>query len=122
MGKQPEGINCKGLTMDLNAIIRSDNAANIQLVVSAKDLRDLLDGAMAFAKQEIQESMEPQYYTREEVEQLLHVSAPTLVAYRRKGLIPEPVMIENRVLYDKAEIRKAIEKIRTGKPIRLTRA
>ena len=108
--------------MDLNAIIRSDNAANIQLVVSAKDLRDLLDGAMAFAKQEIQESMEPQYYTREEGEQLLHVSAPTLVAYRRKGLIPEPVMIENRVLYDKAEIRKAIEKIRTGKPIRLTRA
>ena len=95
--------------MDLNSIIRSDNAASIQLVVNAKDLRDLLDGAMAFAMKKIQERDEPTYYTRDELLELLHVSDPTLNNYRKKGLIPEPVTIEGRVLYDKAEVRKAIE-------------
>ena len=95
--------------MDLNSIIRSDNAANIQLVVNAKDLRDLLDTAMAFAKREIQEHDEPKYYTREELEALLHVSSPTLLSYRKKGLVPEPITIDGRVLYDKASVRKALE-------------
>lgn len=95
--------------MDLNSIIRSENADKIQLVVSAKDLRDLLDGAMAFATRTILEREEPTYYTREELLEVLHVSDPTLMKYRKKGLIPEPVVIEGRVLYDKAEIRKAID-------------
>ena len=96
--------------MDLNAIIRSENAANIQLVVNAKDLRDLLDGAMAFAIKTIKERDEPEYYTREELEQLLHVTSPTLIEYRRKGKIPEPIKVANgRVLYNKTEIHKAIE-------------
>ena len=95
--------------MDLNSIIRSEGAANIQLVVSAKDLRDLLDGAMAFAMKTIKERDEPTYYTREEAAELLHVSAPTLINYRKKGIIPEPVTIEGRVLYEKAAFHKAIE-------------
>lgn len=96
--------------MDLNSIIRSDNAANIQLVVNAKDLRDLLDTAMAFAKQEIIERDEPSYYTREEMKEILHVSDPTLLSYVKKGLIPESRIIGGRVLYNKAEVREYIER------------
>ena len=92
--------------MDLNTIIRSDNAANIQLVVTAKDLRDLLDGALAFAMKTMKERDEPTYYTREELAAVLHVSQPTLLEYRRKGLIPEPVKIGGRVLYDKSKVRE----------------
>ena len=95
--------------MDLNNLIYSDNAANIQVVVNAKDLRDFADRLVEFAKQQIQERDEPKYYTREELEKMLHVSAPTLVAYRKKGLIPEPVVIDGKVLYNKAEVNKAIE-------------
>lgn len=98
--------------MDLNSIIRSDNAANIQLVVSAKDLCDLIDTAMKFARDEWKKQDEPTYYTREELREMLHVSDPTINNYRRKGLIPEPVTIEGRVLYDKAEVRQYIEKNR----------
>lgn len=97
--------------MDLNAIIRSDNAANIQLVVNAKDLRDLLDAAMNFAKQEILERDEPKYYTREDVKNILHVTDPTLLSYRKKRLIPEPITIDGRVLYDKAAVRQALAKL-----------
>lgn len=98
--------------MDLNSIIRSDNADKIQLVVSAKDLRDLLDGAIAFAKQEIQERDEPTYYTREEMLELLHCSDPTLNKYRAKGLMPEPETIGGKVLYNKGKVREAIEKLK----------
>lgn len=94
--------------MDLNSIIRSDGAANIQLVVNAKDLRDLLDGAMAFAMKKIKERDEPEYYTREELAKVLHVSLPTIYEYRKKGVIPEPVKIGDRVLYDKAKVHEAI--------------
>lgn len=95
--------------MGLNELLYSENAANIQVVINAKDLRDFADRLVEFATQKIQERDEPKYYTREELEQLLHVSAPTLVAYRKKGLIPEPVVIDGKVLYNKAEVNKAIE-------------
>jgi len=95
--------------MDLNSIIRSEGAESIQLVVSAKDLRDLLDGAMAFAMKRIKERDEPTYYTREELADLLHVSQPTLLDYRKKGLIPEPIKVGDRVLFDKVKVREAIE-------------
>lgn len=102
--------------MDLNSIIHSDNAANIQLVVNAKDLRDLLDGAMAFAMKTIKEREEPSFYTREELAEMLHVSQPTILSWRKKGLLPEPAVIdEGRVLYDKAEVRRCLEKSRNPK-------
>lgn len=94
--------------MDLNALIYSDNAANIQVVVSAKDLRDFADSLMAFATQKIKERDEPTYYTREELEELLHCSTPTLLSYRRQGLIPEPVTMGGKTLYDKAKVREAM--------------
>ena len=96
--------------MDLNSIIYSENAANIQVVINAKDLRDFADRLVDFATKKIKEQNEPEYYTREELQQMLHVSAPTLVTYRKKGLIPTPVTIDGKVLYNKAEVNKAIEK------------
>ncbi len=95
--------------MDLNSIIRSEEAGNILLVVTAKDLRDLLDGTIAFATKQMQEREENPYYTREQLEQLLHVTSPTLLSYRKKGLIPEPVTINGKVLYNKTDVLRAIE-------------
>ena len=46
---------------------------------------------------------------------LLHVSDPTLLEYRKKGLIPDPVKVDGRVLYDKAEVREALKKHRIGR-------
>ena len=107
--------------MDINALIYSENAANIQVVVSAKDLRDFADRLVAFATQKIKERDEPDYYTRDELLEKLHVSDPTLRSYREKGLIPEPVTIGGRVLYDKAAILKALEerKIKIRKTYKL---
>ena len=61
--------------------------------------------------------------TRDELLEKLHVSDPTLRSYREKGLIPEPVTIGGRVLYDKAAILKALEerKIKIRKTYKLNK-
>ena len=96
--------------MDLNSLIYSENAANIQVVVNAKDLREFADNLIEFAKQEIKQREEDPYYTREQLMTMLHVTAPTLISYRKKGLIPEPIMLDGRVLYKKDEVVVALEK------------
>ena len=107
--------------MDLTTIIHSENADKIQLVVSAKDLRELLDRAMQFAIQQQQERDEPKYYTREQLrDDVLHVSDATLRNYRKKGIMPEPITLGGRVLYDKAEVRKALDDKKNKKYFKLS--
>lgn len=96
--------------MDLHRIIYSEEAAKIQLVVNAKDLRDFADSLIAWGMNTIKERDEPSYYTREEMLQLLHVTDPTLLKYRKEGLIPEPITLDGRALYDKAKVREALTK------------
>ena len=96
--------------MDLNALMYSENAANVQLVISAKDLREFADNLIEFATKKIKERDEPSYYSREELLEVLHVTDPTLNDYRKRGLIPEPIKIAGgKVLYDKAKVQEAIE-------------
>ena len=95
--------------MGLNDLLYSPNAANIQVVISAKDLRECFESWMAFATQKIKEQDEPEYYTREELAEKLHISTVTLGRWRDNGLLPEPVKMEGRVLYDKAKVRDMID-------------
>lgn len=94
--------------MDLNTILHSPNAANIQVVINAEELRKCFEDFTAWGMERIKERDEPSYYTRDELQQLLHVSSPTIISYRKKGLLPEPVIVEGRVLYDRAKVRDAI--------------
>ena len=96
--------------MNLNDLMHSPDAAHIQVVISAKDLRDCFESWMNFAIDKIRERDEPSYYSREELLEVLHVTDPTLNEYRKRGLIPNPIKIAGgKVLYDKAKVQKAIE-------------
>lgn len=95
--------------MDIYSVINSPNADNVQLVVSAADLKKCFDDLRSWCIKCIKEETEPSYYTREQLQELLHISAPTLISYRRKGLLPDPVTIEGRVLYEKSAVRHALE-------------
>lgn len=94
--------------LDLKTLIHSPQAQYTLLVVTAADLQKLLEDAIAWGMSTIKERDEPKFYTREELLDLLHVSNPTLMSYRKRGLIPEPVTIDGRVLFDKAEVRTAL--------------
>lgn len=95
--------------MNLNDLMHSPDAAHIQVVISAKDLRDCFESWMNFAIDKIRERDEPSYYSREELLEVLHVTDPTLNDYRKRGLIPHPIKIGGKVLYDKAKVQEAIE-------------
>lgn len=94
--------------MGLTELIQSKDAGNTLLVVSAADLKTLTDDLIAFATRKIKESDEPDYYTRQELADKFHISLVTLGRWKDKGLIPEPVTIDGRVLYDKAEVRDKV--------------
>ncbi len=94
--------------MSLLELIQSKDAGNTLLVVSAADLGKLADDLIAFATKKIKEREEPDYYTRQELADKLHISLVTLGRWKDKGLIPEPVTIDGRVLYDKAEVRDKV--------------
>lgn len=89
----------------LKDYMNADNAANIMLVVTAKDLKELLQDAMDFAINAIKEHKEPSYYTRQELADKLHISLVTLQRWRSDGLLPEPTVIDRHVLFNKAEVR-----------------
>ena len=94
---------------DLKTIMNSPQAGNTLLVVSAADLRTLLEDMMNFTIKTIKEHDEPSYYTRDELAQKLHISLVTLGRWRKEGKLPEPVTIDGRVLFDKAKVRTSLE-------------
>lgn len=95
--------------MDLKSIVNSPQAANTLLVVSAEDLRNLLDDAMKFAIRTIKERDEPDFYTRDELADKLHITLVTLGRWREKGYLPEPLTVDGRVLFDKKKVREALD-------------
>ena len=94
---------------DLSSIINGKQGAQALFVVSGEDLAKLFEDIKKFCIATIKERDEPKYYTREELAEVLHVSLVTLGRWRDNGLLPEPVKIDGRVLYDKAKVRDAIE-------------
>ena len=94
--------------MDLINLIQSKDAGNTLLVVTAKDLGKLADDLIDFATRKIKEQNEPEYYTRQELADKFHITLVTLGRWRDKGVIPEPVTIDGRVLYDKAKVRDMV--------------
>lgn len=54
------------------------------------------------------EEEKPKYYTRKKLCEILHVSAPTIIEMGKRGEIVEK-RIGGRVLYDAAEIDKAVK-------------
>jgi hypothetical protein len=69
-------------------------------------IREELREELASMKKE-----EPKYYTREEAAQLLKITLPTLHSWTVKGLIQKS-KIQNRVLYEDAEIQKMMLKMK----------
>ena len=76
-----------------------------------KELMDNFADAVAervIAKMKAEEADKPKYYTRKELCELLHVTTPTVIELVKRGEICEK-RIGGRILYDAAEIDKAVQ-------------
>lgn len=94
--------------MDLQMLIQSDNAQNIQVVINAADLKKCFDDLRKWCIDFIKEETDPQYLTRKEIEKRLHISTVTVYSWVKKGWLPEPVKINGRVLWEKSKVRDYI--------------
>jgi excisionase family DNA binding protein len=93
--------------MDLHNILYSADPSelkNVQLVVNAADLRQCFDEQEKWIRSVIKEASEPEYYTREELSQLLHISLPTIDRRVESGKLPKPIKHGRRVLFDKSSV------------------
>lgn len=97
------------MALDLSSIISGKQGAQALFVVSGEDLAKFAEDIKKFCIATIKERDEPEYYTREELAEVLHVSLVTLGRWRENGLLPEPVKMDGRVLFDKAKVRDMIE-------------
>lgn len=88
----------------LSTISKSQNAGMQLLLVTAEDLREF---ARDIAR-EVREQTEPSYFTRKQLLEYLGVSARTLWEYEDAGIISSK-KVGAKKLYNKAEIREAIE-------------
>ena len=59
------------------------------------------------AKIKAEDADKPKYYTRKDLCELLHVTTPTVIELAKRGEIYEK-RIGGRILYDAAEIDKAV--------------
>ena len=76
-----------------------------------KELMDNFAEAVAervIAKLKAEDSNKPKYYTRKELCEMLHVTTPTVIELVKRGEIREK-RIGGRILYDAAEIDKAVQ-------------
>lgn len=96
--------------MDINAILQSPNAGNIQLVVNAEDLRKCFESWMDFTSQEIEKQRQPHYYTVEEVKDLFKVSTSTIYNWISAGKL-HPLRIDegSRIYFNQEEVRSMLE-------------
>ena len=82
-----------------------------EIRASLKELMENFAEAVAervIAKLKAEDSNKPKYYTRKELCEMLHVTTPTVIELVKRGEICEK-RIGRRILYDAAEIDKAVQ-------------
>lgn len=93
--------------IDLSILCNNRENDKIQLVVTAADLEKFASDLISADRQFVEKSLEPSYYSREELSQLLHVDKQTIQKYEERGLIKR-YKVGNRVLYNRMETIEAI--------------
>lgn len=104
--------------MDLHAILHTNDPRelqHVQLVVNAAELRQCFLDQEKWIRETIREATEPEYYTRDELSRLLHISLPTLDRRVERGELPKPVKHGRRVLYEKSAVNYYIKNDNTIK-------
>ena len=84
--------------------------------LTAEDLREIISVAIEENLRGLHTAKKesPDYLTRKEVANLLHISLVTLTDYTKRGLI-KGKRIGTRVLYDRGQIEESLREIQTLK-------
>lgn len=102
----------------IQQLLNSESAANTIVMMTAADLKKLIDDTNAYTRSCIEEKYEPKYYDVSDLMRKFKIGRTTLYSWINKGKLPQPMHFEGRsekLLWPQAQIREWEETHNTGK-------
>lgn len=100
----------------LQSLLNSPEASNTILMVSADQIKKLIDDVTANTRRIVEEQYQPRYFTIEDMKDLFKVSQSTIYNWVANGKIKAYKMEDGgRNYFDQAEVREAMRKGVVGK-------
>lgn len=108
--------------MNMQSLLHSSDAPQTIIMMTAEDLRRLIDDTNAWTRKVVEEQYQPRYFDIDDLMKLFKASRTTIYNWMNTGKLPEPMTIDgtDKKLWDQAEIRDWVAAGRTGKHKRLT--
>lgn len=97
---------------NLQSLLNGPDAANTILMVSAEQIRKLIEDVTANTRRIVEEQYQPRYFTMEQMQELFSLkSQATIYNWIKSGKIRGYKMEEGgRTYFDQAEVREAMKK------------
>ena len=103
----------------LQQLMSSAEAPNTIVMMTAADLKKLIDDTNAYTRKCVEESFQPHYYDTKDLMNLFHVSRTTIFNWDTKGYLPESYTPEgtDKKLWKMHEIHEWIDAGKLGRYI-----
>lgn len=101
----------------MQSLLHSSEAPKTIIMMTAADLRKLIDDTNAWTKRVVEEQHQPRYFDIDDLMKLFKTSRTTIYNWMKQGKLPEPMTIEgtDKKLWDQAEIRDLVAAGRAGR-------
>ena len=101
---------------NIQTILNSQQAPQTLIMMSADQLRELIEDVTANTRRIVEEQYQPKYYTVEDMTKIFNCQTSTIYNWISRGKINAYKMEENgRTYFDQAEVRDAMKKGLIGK-------
>ena len=74
---------------NLQQILSSNEAPNTIVMMTAADLKKLIDDTNAYTRRAVEEQYQPRYYTASDLQKLFKVSRTTIYNWEKDGKLPQ---------------------------------
>lgn len=103
--------------LNLQQLIHSEEAPNTIVMMTAEDLRKLIEDTNAYTRKCVEEQHQPRYFTQKDLTKLFGVSRTTIYNWEAEGKLPKPFVPEgtDKKLWSQEEIHKWVNAGKVGR-------
>ena len=104
---------------NLQQILTSQEAPNTIVMMTAADLKKLIDDTNAYTRRAVEEQYQPHYYDSADLQKLFKISRTTLYNWEKEGKLPKPYIPDgtDKKLWVQSEIRAWVDAGKVGRYI-----
>lgn len=96
---------------NLQQILTSQESSTTLIMMTAADLKKLIDDTNAYTRRTVEEQYQPRYFDAADLMRVFKISRTTLYNWERSGKLPSPHVPDgtDKKLWDQAEIRAWVD-------------